>query len=321
MKKILVSRCLYGDKPVRYDGKTKEERDPRFLKWKEDDRLIPVCPEVDGGLPVPRTDAQRVGNQVITRDGRDVTREYRKGAEIALEQALQEDVLCAVLKEKSPSCGSSRVYDGTFEGTLIEGQGLTTQMLREAGIRVYSEEELDLVEQMVNGRENIVLIGMPACGKSVTGVVLAKSLQMNFLDTDLLIQETAGKGLQDIINEDGMESFKQLEEEVLCDVQATHTVIATGGSAVYYPKAMEHLKKLGRIVYIHVSVETILQRLNNITTRGVAMSRDQGIAELYEERKPLYEKYAEVTAESGGGSMEETVADIVEKMEELHKSL
>ncbi len=321
MKKILVSRCLYGDKPVRYDGKTKEERDPRFLKWKEDDRLIPVCPEVDGGLPVPRTDAQRVGDQVITRDGRDVTREYRKGAEIALEQALQEDVLCAVLKEKSPSCGSSRVYDGTFEGTLIEGQGLTTQMLREAGIRVYSEEELDLVEQMVNGRENIVLIGMPACGKSVTGVVLAKSLQMNFLDTDLLIQETAGKGLQDIINEDGMESFKQLEEEVLCDVQATHTVIATGGSAVYYPKAMEHLKKLGRIVYIHVSVETILQRLNNITTRGVAMSRDQGIAELYEERKPLYEKYAEVTAESGGGSMEETVADIVEKMEELHKSL
>lgn len=321
MKKILVSRCLYGDKPVRYDGKTKEERNPRFLKWKEDDRLIPVCPEVDGGLPVPRTDAQRVGDQVITRDGRDVTREYRKGAEIALEQALQDDVLCAVLKEKSPSCGSSRVYDGTFEGTLIEGQGLTTQMLREAGIRVYSEEELDLVEQMVNGRENIVLIGMPACGKSVTGVVLAKSLQMNFLDTDLLIQETAGKGLQDIINEDGMESFKQLEEEVLCDVQATHTVIATGGSAVYYPKAMEHLKKLGRIVYIHVSVETILQRLNNITTRGVAMSRDQGIAELYEERKPLYEKYAEVTAESGGGSMEETVADIVEKMEELHKSL
>ena len=321
MKKILVSRCLYGDKPVRYDGKTKEEKDLRFLCWKEDGRLLPVCPEVDGGLPVPRTDAQRVGDQVVTRDGRDVTREYRKGAEIALKQALQEDVLCAVLKEKSPSCGSRRVYDGTFEGTLIEGQGLTTQLLREAGVRVYSEEELDLVEQLVNGRENIILIGMPACGKSVTGVVLAKSLQMNFLDTDLLIQEAAGKGLQDIINEDGMETFKRLEEDVLCSVQATHTVIATGGSAVYYPKAMEHLKKLGRIVYIHVSVETILQRLNNITTRGVAMSKDQGIAELYEERKPLYEKYAEVTVESGAGSMEETVADIIENFEELHKSL
>ena len=73
MKKILVSQCLYGDKPVRYDGKTKEERDPRFIRWKEENRLIPVCPEVDGGLPVPRTDAQRIGDQVITRDGRDVT--------------------------------------------------------------------------------------------------------------------------------------------------------------------------------------------------------------------------------------------------------
>ena len=220
MKKILVSQCLYGDKPVRYDGKTKEERDPRFIRWKEENRLIPVCPEVDGGLPVPRTDAQRIGDQVITRDGRDVTKEYRRGAEIALERALQEEVLCAVLKEKSPSCGSNKVYDGTFEGNLIDGQGITVQLLREAGVRVYSEEELDLVEQMVTGRENIILTGMPACGKSVTGVVLAKSLQMNFLDTDLLIQEAAGKSLQEIINEDGMETFKALEEQVLCGVSS-----------------------------------------------------------------------------------------------------
>ena len=260
MKKILVSQCLYGDKPVRYDGKTKEERDPRFIRWKEENRLIPVCPEVDGGLPVPRTDAQRIGDQVITRDGRDVTKEYRRGAEIALERALQEEVLCAVLKEKSPSCGSNKVY------------------------------------------------------------VLAKSLQMNFLDTDLLIQEAAGKSLQEIINEDGMEAFKALEEQVLCGVSASHTVIATGGSAVYYPKAMEHLKKLGRIVYIQVSVETILQRLNNITTRGVAMSKDQGIRELYEERKPLYESYAEVTVGSGSGSMEDTVADIIDKVLRLRQS-
>ncbi len=285
MKKILVSRCLYGGEPVRYDGKIKEERDPRFLSWKEAGRLLPVCPEVDGGLPVPRMDAQRV----VSCKGRDVTAEYSKGVDVAVSLAEKNGCKMALLKEKSPSCGSSRVYDGTFEGNLIEGQGLTTQMLRKAGVRVYSEEELDLVEQLINGRESIVLIGMPACGKSVTGVVLAKSLQMNFLDTDLLIQETAGKGLQDIINEDGMETFKRLEEKVLCGVDATHTVIATGGSAVYYPKAMEHLKKLGRIVYIHVSVETIFQRLNNITTRGVAMSKDQGIAELYEERKPLYE--------------------------------
>ncbi len=105
------------------NGKTKEERDPRFIRWKEENRLIPVCPEVDGGLPEPRTDAQRIGDQVITRDGRDVTKEYRRGAEIALERALQEEVLCAVLKEKSPSCGSNKVYDGTFEGKLIDGKG------------------------------------------------------------------------------------------------------------------------------------------------------------------------------------------------------
>ena len=172
MKKILVSQCLYGDKPVRYDGKTKEERDPRFIRWKEENRLIPVCPEVDGGLPVPRTDAQRIGDQVITRDGRDVTKEYRRGAEIALERALQEEVLCAVLKEKSPSCGSNKVYDGTFEGNLIDGQGITVQMLREAGVRVYSEEELDLVEQMVTGRENIILTFVGAAVGAVLGRIL-----------------------------------------------------------------------------------------------------------------------------------------------------
>ena len=150
---------------------------------------------------------------------------------------------------------------------------------------------------------------------------MTKSLQMNFMDTDLLIQEAAGKGLQEIINEDGMDAFKKLEEHVLTQLRVSHTVIATGGSAVYYPKAMEHLKKLGRIVYIHAAVETILQRLDNITTRGVAMGRNQGIRELYEERTPLYEAFAEVTVESGTGSMEETVADIVEKIRELHRDL
>ncbi len=321
MKKILVSRCLYGDKPVRYDGKTKASEDSRFLKWKTEGRLIPVCPEVDGGLPVPRTDAQRVGERVIMRDGTDVTKEYLAGAKIALDTAIKEDVICAVLKEKSPSCGSNIIYDGNFKGVLIPGEGVATQMLREAGVRVYSEEELDLVEDLVLGNENIVLIGMPACGKSVSGVVLAKSMQMNFIDTDLLIQKAAGKGLQEIINEDGMESFRRLEEEVLCRINTHNTVIATGGSAVYYPKAMEHLKKLGRIVYIHTSLETILARLKNITTRGVAMDKNQGIAELYEERKPLYKKYAEITVESGAGSMEETVTNIVEQIESLHKDL
>lgn len=187
-------------------------------------------------------------------------------------------------------------------------------------MRVYSEEELDLVEQMVTGRENIILTGMPACGKSVTGVVLAKSLQMNFLDTDLLIQEAAGKSLQEIINEDGMEVFKALEE-----TGALRCVSIAYGHCDWrqcglLPKAMEHLKKLGRIVYIQVLGGNDTARLNNITTRGVAMSKDQGIRELYEERRPLYETYAEVTVGSGSGSMEDTVADIIDKVSRLRQS-
>ena len=149
MKKILVSQCLYGGDPVRYDGRSKEETDPRFLKWKEEGRLIPVCPEVFGGLPVPRTDAQRSGDRVVTRDGRDVTKEYRKGAEEAVRLALENGVMCALFKEKSPSCGSSLIYDGSFSDRLVEGEGLAAQLLREAGIAVFSEEQMDEVEQML----------------------------------------------------------------------------------------------------------------------------------------------------------------------------
>lgn len=149
MKKILVSQCLYGGEPVRYDGKSKAETDPRFLKWKEEGRFIPVCPEVFGGLPTPRADAQRVGNKVIARTGKDVTFEYMKGANEAVRLAKEHGVLCALMKEKSPSCGSNKIYDGTFEGNLIEGQGTAVELLREAGIKVLSEEQLDRIELLI----------------------------------------------------------------------------------------------------------------------------------------------------------------------------
>lgn len=149
MKKILVSQCLYGGEPVRYDGKSKAETDPRFLKWKEEGRFIPVCPEVFGGLPTPRADAQRVGNKVIARTGKDVTFEYMKGAHEAVRLAKEHGVLCALMKEKSPSCGSNKIYDGTFEGNLIEGQGTAVELLREAGIKVFSEEQLDRIELLI----------------------------------------------------------------------------------------------------------------------------------------------------------------------------
>lgn len=162
-------------------------------------------------------------------------------------------------------------------------------------------------------KRNVVLIGMPACGKSVTGVVLAKALNKKFIDADLLIQERAGKGLQDIINEDGLDVFKKIEEEVLLGIGECNAVIATGGSAVYYEAAMEHLKNSSIVVYIEVSLPDIKQRLKNIKTRGVAMAKNQSLDDLYAIRKPLYEKYADAIVKSGNESdMEDTVAAIIE---------
>lgn len=160
---------------------------------------------------------------------------------------------------------------------------------------------------------NIVLIGMPACGKSVTGVVLAKTLKMKFIDTDLLIQEAAGKGLQDIINNDGIDAFKELEEKVLSELNVENAVVATGGSAVYYDAAMNHLKENGTVVHIDVSLKTVKKRLKNIKTRGVAMAKGQTLDDLYSLREPLYKKYADITVKSESrDNTEDTVAKIVE---------
>ena len=153
MRKILVSRCLYGGEPVRYDGKSKAETDPMFLKWKTEGRFVPVCPEVFGGLPTPRADAQRQGDRVVARTGADVTSEYMAGAEEAVRLAKEHNVICALMKEKSPSCGSGRIYDGSFEGTIIEGQGLAVELLRKAGVRVFSEEQLDEVQRLIEEEE------------------------------------------------------------------------------------------------------------------------------------------------------------------------
>lgn len=165
--------------------------------------------------------------------------------------------------------------------------------------------------------KNVILIGMPACGKSVTGVILAKSLKMNFIDADLLIQENAGKSLQDIINDDGIENFKNIEEEVLGAIDVKNTVIATGGSAVYYDSAMRHLKENGVVVYIEASLSTIKKRLKNIRTRGVAMEKGQTIDSLYEMRVPLYEKYADCTVHSHRYRAESTVEDIINELAKI----
>ncbi len=158
---------------------------------------------------------------------------------------------------------------------------------------------------------NIVLIGMPGAGKSTIGVLLAKSLLCDFADTDLLIQKKYSCSLCDIIKKEGTEKFIEIEDEVLSDCSFKNTVIATGGSAVYGKNAMKKLKKNSVTVYLSVSVSELKKRLQNIHTRGVAMKEGTTIADLYSERKPLYEKYADFTVDCDGLTAEECVERIV----------
>jgi shikimate kinase len=140
---------------------------------------------------------------------------------------------------------------------------------------------------------NVILIGMPGAGKSTVGVILAKTLGKKFIDTDLLIQEKEKRLLQEILNDDGTAEFLKIEESVLLSMSPEDSVIATGGSAVYSEAAIKHLKCTGIAVYLKLPFAEIKTRLSNITTRGVVMNGSQSLQDVYEERVPLYEKYAE----------------------------
>jgi len=140
--KILVSECLYGGRVVRYDGGDVPLLDPLFIKWKDEGRLVPICPEVFGGLPTPRPDAQRKDDRIITCTGEDVTEAFTKGAEEALRLARACDVCFCIMKADSPSCGSKEIYDGSHTGAKCPGQGLAVEMLRNAGYTVFDEEDI-----------------------------------------------------------------------------------------------------------------------------------------------------------------------------------
>jgi uncharacterized protein YbbK (DUF523 family) len=142
LKKILVSACLCGD-PCRYDGKAVPCDDPTFRKWLEEGRFVQVCPEILAGLGVPRGESQRKEDRVVTIDGRDVTEAFFQGAKATLDIAQQEDVAFCILKQRSPSCGSSIIHDGTFSGIKIPGQGVSTEILRNAGYKVVGEDQMD----------------------------------------------------------------------------------------------------------------------------------------------------------------------------------
>lgn len=161
--------------------------------------------------------------------------------------------------------------------------------------------------------QNIILIGMPGAGKSTIGVILAKSLLFDFCDTDLSIQKETGESLCNTISKIGIDEFIRLEEVVISKQEFVNSVIATGGSAVYGEKAMSKLKENGIIVYLKVSPEELQNRIKNIHTRGIAMKEGTSISELYEERAPLYEKYADVTIECDGKTAEECVDLIVKE--------
>ena len=160
-------------------------------------------------------------------------------------------------------------------------------------------------------KNNIVLIGMPASGKSTVGVILAKILGMDFVDTDILIQKINGQRLNEIIDTQGVDAFLDIEEKALLSLNISNTVIATGGSAIYSKKGMESLKKTSKAVYLKVSKQEIFARLKDIRERGVVLIDDQSMDDMYLERTKLYEKYADITVSEDGHSIEETVQAII----------
>lgn len=160
--------------------------------------------------------------------------------------------------------------------------------------------------------DNIILVGMPGAGKSTLGVLLAKATGKLFVDTDIIIQQKTKRLLQDIIDNDGTDAFLKLEEEILLSVNEENTVIATGGSAVYSEKAMEHFAKSGKIIYLHVDFAEIEKRVTNITTRGIVLKNGKSLADAFAERKPLYDKYAHIVVDCTGASVEDSVRKLAQ---------
>ena len=161
---------------------------------------------------------------------------------------------------------------------------------------------------------NIVLIGMPGCGKSTVGVLLAKALQMDFVDTDIVLQQQQGKKLQEIIDQVGNDAFLKMEEDCVRSLECDQTVVATGGSVVYGKEAMRRLHENGLVVYIRLPYEEIERRLSNLATRGVTLKKGQTLRNLYDERIPLYEAEADYIFEPEEGDVQETVLDLAQRL-------
>ncbi len=162
--------------------------------------------------------------------------------------------------------------------------------------------------------KNIILIGLPSAGKSTIGVILAKTIRMDFIDTDIVIQEKTGKRLQEIIDLQGTETFLKIEEDTILSLQRSNAIISTGGSVVFSDRAMKHLKSYGIVVYLIISFEEMVRRLYNIKTRGIVLIPGQTLRDLYTQRIPLYEKYADVRIECSDDDFEDVVSKIIDSI-------
>lgn len=170
-------------------------------------------------------------------------------------------------------------------------------------------------------KDNLIFIGMPAVGKSTVGIVVAKRLGMRFVDADLLIQEQEKKLLREIIAEVGEEGFLKIENQVNAEVEAENSVISPGGSVVYCEEAMRHYKEIGTIVYLKASYQTIKRRIRNPKKRGVVLREGQSLRDLYNERVPYFEKYADITICEDGCRIEETIENVINAVERYKKRL
>ncbi|MFC1489441.1 shikimate kinase [Thermodesulfobacteriota bacterium] len=166
---------------------------------------------------------------------------------------------------------------------------------------------------MVQNQSNIVLIGMPGSGKSTVGIILAKIISRDFVDTDVIIQISQGRSLQDIVNMEGHMALRQIEEDILLNLKCFNHVIATGGSVVYSDSAMKYLKSQGVIVFLDVDLPILKSRIHNFETRGLAKRPDQTFEDLYEERCDLYKKYADITIDCDNRKQEEVCAIIIDE--------
>lgn len=171
---------------------------------------------------------------------------------------------------------------------------------------------------MVPDSRNLIFVGMPGSGKSTVGVLVAKRLGLGFVDTDLLIQQTAGFTLQDIVNQKGYLALRQVEEQVLLGLDVQKHIISTGGSAVYSDAAMKHLKTGGLVVFLDISLKTVEARIGDYSLRGISKRPEQSLVELYEERSALYSRYADITIQGDTLNQEEVCEALIARLSALY---